>query len=101
VIEQRGRASFGPFEQGFAVLLAVEEEPGATIRARVAGGDFKRFDAEYTLTAIDATTTRIAYRAALEPVAGVPPLVGVPIMRGAIRRQFIALVNEIERRSRA
>jgi ribosome-associated toxin RatA of RatAB toxin-antitoxin module len=99
LVEQHGRATFGPFQQQFTLMLAIEEEPGAWISATAAGGDFKRFDARYELTSLSTTTTRIDYRAALEPTAGVPPFVGVPIMRGLIRRQFLAMIDEIGRRA--
>jgi hypothetical protein len=43
--------------------------------------------------------TRIQYRATLEPNAAVPPLVGLAVMRSLIRRQFEAMLGEIERRA--
>ncbi len=98
VVEQRGRASFGPFEQRFTVTLAIEEQQDASIRASLAGGDFRRFEAVYEIEAIDAANTRVAYRADLEPTAPIPPLVGLPVMRGLIRSQFEALMAEIARR---
>ena len=98
LVEQRGRATFGPFRQTFSLVLTVEEDPGVAIRAAAAGGDFRRFDATYELAAIDARTTRIDYHAVVEPTAGVPPLVGVAIMRSLIRRQFEAMIGEIDRR---
>lgn len=101
LVEQHGRASFGPFEQQFMLMLAIEEAPGELIHATAAGGDFKRFDSRYDLTTLRPGATRIDYRATLEPTAGVPPLVGVPIMRGLIRRQFRAMVDEIARRAAA
>lgn len=98
LVEQRGRAGFGPFFQTFTLVLAVEEEPCVAVRASVAGGDFKRFDASYELVPVDAHSTRIGYRAVLEPTAAVPPLLGVAILRGLIRRQFAAMIGEIGRR---
>jgi carbon monoxide dehydrogenase subunit G len=98
VIEQHGRAGFGPFGQRFTLMLAIEEEPFAAIRASAVGGDFRRFDASYQLDEIDAMTTRLVYRAALQPNAIVPPLVGLSLMRGLVRRQFEAMVSEITRR---
>src|SRR2546430_11730226 len=86
VVEQRARATFGPFSQTFKLVLAVEEEPGQSIRAVAVDGDFRRFDARYQLTVVDALRTRIDYEATLEPQAPVPPLVGLPVMRALIRR---------------
>lgn len=101
LIEQHGRASFGPFEQRFTVMLAVEEERDAAIRASLAGGDFRRFEAAYEIQPVDAATTRVEYRAALEPTAAIPPLFGLAVMRGMIRSQFEAMIAEIARRGTA
>jgi len=101
LVEQRGRVSFGPFHQQFRVTLAVEEQLNESIHATLAGGDFRHFDATYRLSELDPRNTRIEYQAELEPTAGIPPLVGISIMRGAIRRQFEAMVAEITRRSAA
>jgi ribosome-associated toxin RatA of RatAB toxin-antitoxin module len=101
LIEQRGRAGFGPFGQQFTLILAIEEEPFASIRASAVGGDFRRFDAIYQLASIDEETTRLVYRASFEPTTAVPPLFGLSIMRGLVRRQFEAMVSEIARRSAA
>lgn len=101
VVEQRGQAAFGPFEQRFTVTLSVEEDQDATIRASLAGGDFRRFDAVYEIQSTDAATTRVVYRAELEPTAAIPPLFGLRIMRGVIRSQFEAMIAEIGRRSAA
>ena len=99
VVEQKGRVSFGPFGQHFSLLLQVEEEPGASIRSVGLQGDFRRFEARYDLASIAPARTRIDYRATLEPTMAVPPLVGLPVMRAAIRRQFEAMVGEIARRA--
>ncbi|HUL68369.1 MAG TPA: SRPBCC family protein [Burkholderiaceae bacterium] len=99
VIEQKAQATFGPFHRRFRLVLAVEEAAGESIRAVAVDGDFRRFDARYDLVAIDVRRTRIDYRAALQPSAGVPPLIGVAVMRSLIRRQFEAMLGEIGRRA--
>jgi carbon monoxide dehydrogenase subunit G len=101
LIEQRASASFGPFRQEFRLVLAVQEVRFASIHAAAAGGDFRRFDARYDLASLGARTTRIDYRATLEPIAAVPPLVGLAVMRGLVRRQFEAMLEEIGRRAAA
>jgi len=99
VVEQKGRASFGPFGQQFAMLLGVEEEPGNSIHSVALQGDFRRFEAQYDLVSIAPARTRIDYRATLEPAMPVPPLLGLPVVRVMIRRQFEAMVAEITRRA--
>jgi ribosome-associated toxin RatA of RatAB toxin-antitoxin module len=99
VVEQQALATFGPFRQRFKLVLGVEEEPGASIRAVALQGDFRRFDARYDVAAIETLRTRIEYRAVLEPNAAVPPLIGLAVMRSLIRRQFEAMLGEIGRRA--
>jgi ribosome-associated toxin RatA of RatAB toxin-antitoxin module len=98
LIEQRARAGLGPFRQTFRLVLAVEEVPNVAIRASAAGGDFKRFDASYELSSIDAHRTHIAYHALLEPITSLPALFGEAIVRDLVQRQFNAMVEEITRR---
>jgi Polyketide cyclase / dehydrase and lipid transport len=76
VVQQRGRAGLGPFKR-----------------------DFSRFESSYQLQTTSDGSVRLEYAALIEPKAGIPPLVGVPVMEHAIRRQFDALVAEIERRA--
>jgi ribosome-associated toxin RatA of RatAB toxin-antitoxin module len=101
VVEQRGHAGFGPFGQTYTLVLAVQEEPNVAIRASLAGGDFKRFDASYRLVSLATHSTRIEYRAVLEPTNAVPRVVGMAILRDLIRRQFAAMIGEIGRRGAA
>jgi ribosome-associated toxin RatA of RatAB toxin-antitoxin module len=102
LLRQTGRAGFGPFSRQFSVTLAVREVPMREVAAQAVDGDFRRFESSYRLTALDeAGTTRIDYAASMEPKDGIPPLVGVPVMRIAMRRQFDALLAEVQRRAQA
>lgn len=98
VVQQRGRAGLGPFKQDFSLTLAVQETPLRSVTAQAMAGDFSRFESSYQLHSGDDGSTRLDYSALIEPRSGIPPLVGVPVMTWAIRRQFNALVAEIERR---
>lgn len=99
LVEQRGRAGFGPIKRDFSLTLAVHEEPLQAVTARAVAGDFSRFESSYRLSADGDGNTRIEYAALIEPKSGIPPLMGVPVMEWAIRRQFDALLVEIERRA--
>jgi len=99
VVAQRARAKFWPFRQDFALVMEVRERTNESIRAQAIEGDFRRFEARYDLARLDASRTRIEYQATLQPVAAVPPLVGVAVLRALIRRQFEAMVAEIVRRA--
>jgi ribosome-associated toxin RatA of RatAB toxin-antitoxin module len=99
VVEQRGRAGLGVFKQSFSVTLAVQEMPLREVDAQAIAGDFNRFDASYRLYAGSDGRTRIDYTALIEPKSRMLPVVGVPVLRLAIHRQFEAMVAEIERRA--
>lgn len=97
VVEQNGRAGLGPFKMDFTLTLAVREEPMQAVFARAVSGDFSRFESSYRLHPQEDGRTRLEYTSLIEPKNGIPPLVGVPVMRYAIKRQFNALLTEIER----
>ena len=99
LVLQTGRAGFGPFKQDFSLTLAVHEVQQQSVTAHAVAGDFRRFESSYHLRTAGAGHTRIEYSAVIEPREGIPPLVGLPAMRGAIRAQFEALLEEIDRRS--
>lgn len=98
VVQQRGRAGPGPFKRDFSLTLAVQETPLQSVTARAVAGDFSRFESSYRLHSGANGSTHLDYTAVIEPKAGIPPLLGVPLMEWAIRRQFDAMLAEIERR---
>jgi ribosome-associated toxin RatA of RatAB toxin-antitoxin module len=101
VVEQHGRTGLGPFKRDFSLTLAVQEVPLHSVTAHAVAGDFRRFESSYWLRNMNDGSVRIDYAALIEPKAGIPSLVGVPVMQHAIRRQFDALVTEIGRRAAA
>jgi carbon monoxide dehydrogenase subunit G len=102
LVHQSGRAGIGPFTRGFSLTLAVHEVPLREVSARAVEGDFERFESSYVLGAAgdEPGATRLNYVASITPRGGIPPLVGVPIMRAAMQRQFEALIVEMDRRGR-
>lgn len=100
LVLQSGRAGIGPFKQSFTLVLAVDEVQRQAVTAHAVAGDFRRFESSYLLSTDHSGHTRIEYSAVIEPNAGIPPLVGLPLMSSAIRRQFDALLAEIDRRAR-
>jgi len=101
LVMQSGHASLGPFKQDFSVTLAVHEVRGQSVTARAVAGDFRRFESSYLLRSNGAGRTQIEYSAVIEPKDGILPLIGLPLMRGAIRVQFEALLVEINRCAQA
>jgi ribosome-associated toxin RatA of RatAB toxin-antitoxin module len=101
LVEQRGSTGFGPLRRDFGITLSVQEHPLQSVTARAIDGDFVRFESTYRLRAGDDGSTQLEYDALIEPKDGIPPLIGVAVMRLIIRRQFDALLVEIERRALA
>jgi ribosome-associated toxin RatA of RatAB toxin-antitoxin module len=99
LVLQSGRAGLGPFKQNFSLTLDVYEVRQQSVTAHAVAGDFRRFESSYRLRTDDGHT-RIEYSAVIEPGAGLPPVVGLPLMSSAIRRQFESLLAEIDRRGR-
>jgi ribosome-associated toxin RatA of RatAB toxin-antitoxin module len=97
LVLQSGYASLGPFKRAFSLTLAVHEVWHQLVTAHAVAGDFRRFESSYRLTSDGTGHTEIEYSAVIEPVAGIPPLVGLPVMRSAIRDQFEAMLAEIDR----
>ena len=99
VVQQNGRAGLGPFKMDFTLTLAVREEPMNAVFASALSGDFSVFESSYHLVHEGPGLIRLNYLSRLQPRSGIPPLVGVPVMRLSIQRQFDALVAEIGRRA--
>lgn len=99
LVQQNGRAGLGPFKRSFTLTLDVREEPMSAVHASARGGDFSVFESSYRLVHEGPGLIRLNYVSRIEPRDGIPPLVGVPVMRLAIQRQFDALVTEIGRRA--
>jgi ribosome-associated toxin RatA of RatAB toxin-antitoxin module len=100
LLRQVGRAGFGPFTRGFTLTLMVHEVPMREISAHAIDGDFQRFESSYQISGSDGSaTTRIDFSASMEPKGGIPPLVGMPLIRELMHRQFDALLAEMNRRA--
>lgn len=99
LVQQSGRAGLGPIKRDFSLTLSVQETPMHSVTAYAVAGDFSRFESTYRLIATEQGVVRLEYDASIEPRDGIPPLVGVTVMRWAIERQFNALLQEIERRA--
>jgi hypothetical protein len=97
LLEQKGSLGFLFFRQAIEVRLAVTEWPQQRIAAHAIGGNLKQMDGSYTLAQADGRV-RLAYSARLVPAFAIPPLVGKPVLRQLLKRQFRALVDEIQRR---
>lgn len=109
LLEQVGELRFLFFVQRVAVRLDVRHLPQARIDARaVAGGPgaeraesgLDEFEGTYELVRIQGGV-RLDYRARFVPAFSLPPLLGALAVRQTMKRQFDALLAEIERRQAA
>lgn len=108
LVEHTGELRFLWFARPVHVWLDVTHEAPEKVLARAvlpsgvrgARSTLRDFEGSYTLTVIDALRTRLVYRARIEPVQPLFPLLGTLAVRQTVRAQFEAMADEIERRAR-
>jgi ribosome-associated toxin RatA of RatAB toxin-antitoxin module len=100
IVEQTGVAGMFFYRFPIEVRLAITEEPFETVRCQSIAGNFRELTGVYRLTP-GANGVRFLYSGRLVPDFRLPPIVGLPAVRGSVERQFRALVEEIERHARA
>lgn len=96
IVEQKGEAGFFFYHFPLEVTFSVTEIPGNTVSSRAISGTFREMIGTYVLTESGAGV-RLVYTGRLVPSFTLPPLVGVPAVRAAVERQFLALAREIRR----
>jgi hypothetical protein len=97
VVEQQGEFRFLFFSQPMELRLAVAEKPQFLIESRSLGGSLKDLKSSYELR--DAPGgLQLVYSGRFIPDVGVPPFIGLYVVRKAIETEFLALVGEILRR---
>lgn len=94
-VEQTGQVTFWPFSTSFSVALRVFERPTSHLEIQLVSGDMENFTASYDLTETAGCST-IRYTARFRPSRFVPPLLGTSVLRSLARRQFEALLRQIE-----
>jgi ribosome-associated toxin RatA of RatAB toxin-antitoxin module len=99
IIEQKGEAGFFFFRFPIEVTFSVTEEPASAINSRALSGTFKEMTGAYSLEQHDGLV-EFKYQGRLVPATPLPPLIGVPALRAAVERQFLALAREIRRAAR-
>lgn len=118
-VEYAGALRFWIFSVPTRVWLDVHHQPFTEITARAASGmsppdggaqaSLRSFEGRYTLSTLGgasagAARVRLDYSARFELAQPLPPLLGslfvTAAVRLALREQFVAMVAEIERRSR-
>lgn len=100
VIEQRGKADFGPFSVRFESRRRVEVFPDGRLVADALSGSTKYMHSELRVQA-QGRGARIDYQAEMIPDRWLPSALGVSFMRHELAEQFNALRREMERRQAA
>lgn len=100
IVAQKGRVGFLFFRYDIAYRMEVDEYPPTEIVARALDGSFLEMAGRYRLEAREQGI-RLHYAGRFIPSFGVPRALGNAALRGAVEKQFGAMVNEIERRAQA
>jgi ribosome-associated toxin RatA of RatAB toxin-antitoxin module len=96
IIEQKGEAGFFFYHFPIEVTFSVTELPDLSVRSQSISGTFREMTGSYALSAQGAQV-RLVYDGRLVPAFRLPPLIGMPALRAAVERQFLALAREIRR----
>ncbi len=99
IVEQSGEARFLFMSVPVEITLECTERPPNIDVRRIAGTvRYLRGRYETEVSGTDPTQVHLRWLGAIAPEAELPPLIGEVLMRLSIEQQFIAMVNEIERR---
>ena len=98
LVEQRGEFGLLFFSKEVHALLEVVENPPSKLYFRSLQGNLRRLETFIDLRG-EGGQVVITYRSVIEPDFWVPPLIGTPIVRVAIRRKLDAVASEVERRA--
>ncbi|NIO39794.1 MAG: hypothetical protein GTO41_06115 [Burkholderiales bacterium] len=94
LIEQHGEFGVLFFTKKVNATLKVTETPPSKIFFRSLDGNLRTLETTVDIL-VDGDQVVIKYDAVIEPDFWVPPLIGKPIVRVAIRKKLDAVANEI------
>jgi ribosome-associated toxin RatA of RatAB toxin-antitoxin module len=97
IVEQKGQVVFFLFRFPMEVTLSVTEDPRSGITSRAIAGTFREMTGSYTLTR-DGNELRFSYSGRMVPDFLLPPLIGTAAVKGAVKKQFGALVKQMQTR---
>lgn len=103
IVKQLGEAGLFFIKRPIDVVVESLEIPPHVIEIRVLSGNLKKLDGRYQIEPDAHAPGHFVLRwfGVIEPQEGLPPIVGVPILRLNIGDQFRGMVREIERRAHA
>ena len=100
IVEQKGQAGFFLFRFPMEVTLSVTEDPRNGITSRAIAGTFREMTGSYTLVR-DGNELRFTYSGRMVPDFLLPPLIGTAAVKAAVKKQFGALVKQMQIRGAA
>ena len=100
IVEQKGQVGFFLFRFPMEVTLSVTEVPRSGITSRAIAGTFREMTGSYTLVR-DGDTLRFTYSGRMVPDFLLPPLIGTAAVKAAVKKQFGALVKQMQARRAA
>ena len=100
LLEQKGESGLLFLRVSTELTSRIIEVPKNEIRFEQVKGNLKRMAGSWKLEPHDHST-RISYRAEVEPEFALPPLIGPAVMAQNIRVMIEGVVREIERRGEA
>ena len=96
ILAQEGYVQFLFIKQAVNLLLSVHEQAYDKVDLNLLLGNMHKYEAHWQLIPTDQTHTKILYNATLSPAFFVPPLIGVPLMKGDLHSMLNAVAVRIE-----
>lgn len=96
VVEQEGDATFGPFRIPLEITFRIEERRPQQLESRAVAGSLRSLESHYTLLP-EKDGTRLVYVGVVRPGFPFAAWFAQSAIEANVRRQFIALADEIER----
>jgi ribosome-associated toxin RatA of RatAB toxin-antitoxin module len=97
IVEQKGQVGFFLFRFPMEVTLSVSEDPRRGITSHAIAGTFREMTGSYTLMRV-GDELRLTYSGRMVPDFLLPPLIGTAAVRAAVKKQFGALVKQMQAR---
>jgi hypothetical protein len=93
-IEQHGEFGVMFFNKNVYALLEVTETPPSRIYFHSLEGNLRTLETQVDVD-VDGDQVVVTYRSIIEPDFWVPPLIGIPLVRAAIRKRLEAVAEEV------
>lgn len=97
VVEQEGDAALGPFRIPLAITFQIHERAPQAIESRAVAGSLRSLESRYALTT-RAGGTQLTYAGIVRIGWPLIEWFAQSAVEANVRRQFVAMVDEIERR---